>query len=85
MIIEMIVQILVVMANAVFGWFPTVETLPTILGIDLDYQLELYIGMIYRLSESLWIIADLIVILKLVLAYYLAKLVLRFFFGARFA
>ena len=84
MIVQYLLQIAVVMINFVFSWLPSVDKLPTILGIDTDYQLEYYIGMIYRLSDSFWLIGDIIVVFIILIGYFVKKRTLRFFFGARY-
>lgn len=69
--------------NVTFSWLPKVETLPTILGVDVDTQLLFGVHLINRLSELFWMMGDLVAAAKIMLGYYVIKMVLRFFLGHR--
>jgi hypothetical protein len=69
--------------NVTFSWLPKVETLPIIMGVDVDAQLLAGMGLINRLSELFWMMGDLITAAKIMLGYYVIKMVLGFFLGSR--
>lgn len=69
--------------NVTFSWLPKVETLPVIMGIDVDAQLVLGMNLINRLSELFWMMGDLLIAAKVMLGYYMIKMVLKFFLGHR--
>lgn len=66
-----------------FNWLPKVETLPLILGVDIDAQLVSGMGMFYTYAQAVWPIYIVFQGALILLAYYAIKMVLRFFLGHR--
>lgn len=69
--------------NEVFSWLDKVQTLPTILGVDIDSNLTNGVGMIYAMSSTFWFIGDVMKALLVVLGYYAIKIALRVVLGSR--
>lgn len=69
--------------NAVFSFLPTVTTLPTIFGINMDAQLVGAVGVLNDIGQYYWPIRDLFVGVIFFLTYRVIMLVLRFFLGHR--
>lgn len=69
--------------TATFSWLPKVETLPTVLGVDIDTQLTNGLGMFYTVSDTIWPLRDVFLGALVLLSYYSIKMVLRFFLGHR--
>lgn len=69
--------------TAVFNWLPKVETLPTILGVDIDAQLTAGMGLFYAYTAAVWPVHDVFIGFLILLSYYATKMVLRFFLGHR--
>ena len=62
---------------------PTIETLPTILGVDIDTQLSQGVGMFYTFADAIFPIYDVFLGLLVLMGYYAVKMGLRFFLGHR--
>ena len=84
MIIQFLLDFIVIALNTLTSWVPSIDTLPTILGINVDYELEFYVSMIYRVKDSFWLLQDLFTATLVVLGYMTTKVVLRFFLGSRY-
>lgn len=84
MIVNGFINAIVQLLNTLFDWFPTVDKLPTILGVDIDYQLEYYVGMFYRLADNFWLLGDLVSASLILLGYLTTKLILKLFLGSRY-
>jgi hypothetical protein len=69
--------------NGVFSFLPTVTTLPTIFGINLDAQLTGAVGVLNDIGTYYWPIRDLFVAVAFFLTYRVIMLVIRFFIGHR--
>jgi hypothetical protein len=69
--------------TAAFSWLPKVETLPQILGVDIDTQLVNGVALFYYVSDVIWPMRDVFLGAMVLLGYYAIKMVLRFFFGHR--
>lgn len=69
--------------TAAFSWLPQVNTLPNILGIDIDTQLSQGMSMLYNFANSIWPIHDVLLGMIFLLGYYGIKMVLTFFLGHR--
>ena len=69
--------------TAVFSWLPQVETLPEILGLDIDAYLVLGMGYFYSFATAFWPLYDLFVGVTFYIGYLVLKMVLRFFLGHR--
>lgn len=83
MISQVIIDVMVAFINVVTSWIPDVTQLPTILGVDTDYQLDYYFGMLYHISDSFWLVGDLLIAFVFLLVYYSTKRVIIFFLGNR--
>lgn len=69
--------------TAAFSWLPKVETLPTILGVDIDGQLSTGMGSFLTFAQAIWPIYDVYLGAMVLLSYYAVKMVLKFLLGAR--
>jgi len=69
--------------TATFSWLPKIETLPTVLGVDIDTQLSTGVGMFYTFASAVWPVYDVFLGMLILLTYYTIKMVLRFFLGHR--
>ena len=69
--------------TATFSWLPKVETLPEILGVDIDAQLSSGVGMFYALTDTFWPLRDIFLGALVLFGYYAVKLILRAFLGHR--
>lgn len=69
--------------NGVFSFLPTVTTLPTIFGIDIDAQLTAAVGVLNDIGTYYWPIRDLFIAVGFFLTYKLLMLVIKLFLGSR--
>lgn len=70
--------------TAAFSWIPTVTTLPSIGGIDIDAYFVQGMGFFYSYIDAYWPLKDLWTAVLFFLGYLMFKnIVLRFFFGSR--
>ena len=69
--------------NVVFSWLPKVETLPNLMGVDIDATLVNGIGMLYSFNSTFWMIGDVMTGFLVLLGYYAIKIVLIVFLGHR--
>ena len=67
----------------VFAWLPKVETLPNIVGYDIDTALVSGTSMFYRFAEIVWPVQIVMQGFLVLLFYFGIKMILRFFLGHR--
>lgn len=83
MLINFIINVFLILLNALFSWLPTVEFLPAIADFDIDTALVEGIGQLRALANDFWFITNIFAGLLFLLGYYALKQVLRFFLGHR--
>jgi hypothetical protein len=69
--------------TTIFSWLPTVTTLPTINGINVDTSLVEAVGMFHAYVTSIWVLGDLFEGVIFYVSYLAIKMALRFFLGHR--
>jgi hypothetical protein len=83
MIVNFILNLLVGILNILFGWLPTITTLPTIIGFDIDSALVTGMGQLNTVITSVWVLGYLMQGFLFIMGYYIIKMTLRFFLGSR--
>lgn len=83
MIVGLFLNIIVLFIGAVFIWLPQVETLPLIVGFDIDTALVNGIGQLNVFLNAFWPIKIMIQGFLFLMGYYGLKMILRFFLGQR--
>ena len=83
MIIMLLLNVLVVVLGVAFSWLPVVSSLPEIAGYDIDTALQTGVGQLYSMFDSFWFLGILFQGFLFLMAYYIVKMVVRFFFGHR--
>jgi len=83
MIIMFLLNVFTLFVGALFSWLPTIETLPSILGVDIDAYLVLWTGMLRRLLDTFWPFLYMINGALVILAYFSVKMIIKFFLGNR--
>ena len=77
------VQIVATILNAIVSWLPSVTTLPTIGGVDIDTALVQGVGQTYGFANAIWVIHDVLIGAAVIWGYYAIKLVVRLVIGHR--
>lgn len=83
MISALVINIIVLILGVIFGWLPSVTSLPAIGGYDIDTALVNGMGYTRTFFETFWplsIVFDGFLVLML---YFVIKIVIRFFLGHR--
>lgn len=83
MIIQLFIAILLTLLSLIFGSLPTITTLPTVAGVNIDGYLVAGIGQFYSFAKAVWPLRDVMIGLVALLGYYAVRMVLRVFLGAR--
>jgi len=83
MIVNLILNVLVGILNTLFSVFPTVTTLPSIAGADLDGSLVAGVSFLRRLMVVFFPIQIIFEGFLFLMGYYFAKAVLKIFLGSR--
>lgn len=83
MIITLLINLVVLILGAFFSFFPKVDTLPTVAGLDLDATLVSGMAEINTVFTSLWYLQDIFYGFLALLLYYGIKLIARLFLGHR--
>lgn len=83
MIVNLFLNILVLFLGGIFSWLPQVETLPTIVGFDIDAYMTLGVGYLATVFTSFWPLGIMFQGFLVLMGYFLVKMVLRFFLGSR--
>lgn len=83
MIINFILNIVVLILNVIFGWLPEVTTLPTVIGYDIDGALVSGVGQLRFFFISFWAIGYMFGGFIVLIGYYITKMTLKLFLGAR--
>lgn len=69
--------------GAIFNQLPTVSTLPTIAGFDVDTTLSIGMGTFNTYTTAFWPLADLFAGFLVISAYYGIKMLARLLMGHR--
>lgn len=83
MIFNYIFDFFVDVMGSVLGLFPSVSTLPTIGGFDIDAALVLGVAQLRSFMEAFWFLQTLFAGFLALVFYYLLKIVLRTLIGHR--
>lgn len=83
MIIMLLINVVVLFLGAIFSWLPTVETLPNIIGVDIDAQLNLGSGYVASIREYFWPLDLMFQGFLALMVYFSIKMALTFFLGNR--
>lgn len=83
MLIMLLLNVVVVALGGIFVWLPEVQTLPTIVGVDIDAQLLIGMGYANRFFEAVWPLAIMWAGFLFLLGYYTIKIAVKFLLGHR--
>jgi len=83
MIIAFLFNLIVLIIASIFSLLPTVETLPTIGGFDIDTALVTGVGQLNAFVTAFWPIKYLFYGFLFIMGYYAFKIGLRFLIGHR--
>lgn len=83
MIINFILNLLVGIVTVIFGWLPQIQTLPKIVGFDLDSALVTGMGQFNTVVSSVWVLGYLMGGFLTIMGYFGLKMVINLFLGSR--
>lgn len=83
MITALILNIVILIVGSIFSLFPTIDTLPTIAGFDIDTALVQGVGFLKRFFQTFWIFQSILNGFLTLTGYYVVKLIAQFFLGSR--
>lgn len=83
MIITFLLNILIAIVGVILSWLPTIDTLPTIGGYDIDSAFATGMGQVNVILSTFWPLQYFFNGFLIILGYYVAKITLKFFFGNR--
>jgi len=83
MIIDFLLNFLLLIVGSVFSILPSVSTLPTIAGFDIDTFMVNGMGMLNTYFTTFWPVAIMFQGFLALMLYYILKMGLRFFLGHR--
>lgn len=83
MLVHLILDIIETAAGALFSILPKIETLPNILGVDIDATLITGVGAFKAFITAIWPIQIVFEGLLFLLVYYILKNSLRLLLGHR--
>lgn len=69
--------------TAAFSFLPTVTTLPTVIGINVDALLVQAVSGFTALAASMWPLRDLFIAMMVWYSYKVLLLLIKLFLGAR--
>jgi hypothetical protein len=82
MISALLLSLTVSFITMIFSFFPQVDVLPTILGVNLDTVIVGGIASLMRLADVFWYIGDVIQGFLYICGYLAVKATLKFLSGA---
>lgn len=82
MITSLAIGLVVSFITMVFSFFPQVDVLPTILGVNLDTVIVGGIASVIRLGDVFWYITDVIQGFLFIAGYLALRMTLKFLAGA---
>lgn len=83
MLVNLLLGVVIVMLNALFSWLPSVTSLPTIAGYNLDSAVSTGMGYFYTYSTAFWYVGDVFAGFLVLLTYYGVKMLLKLILGHR--
>jgi hypothetical protein len=83
MIVNLFLNVFVLILGALFSWLPTINTLPVIVGYDIDSALVTGVGQMRAFFTAFWPLSIMFSGFLVIMGYYGIKLVLSFFLGSR--
>lgn len=83
MIINFILNVVVLILSVIFGWLPSIEKLPSIVGFDIDTALSNGMGQLAFVMTNVWPLQIFFQGFAFLMSYYILKMVVKFFFGSR--
>ena len=83
MIITFLLDVVVAVLSVVFMWLPTVNTLPTIMGFDIDNAFINGMGQLNTIMTSVWVLQYLFGGFLVIMGYHFFKMILIFILGSR--
>ena len=83
MIIAFLFNLIVIIIGSIFSLLPTVTTLPTINGVDVDSAMVVAMGELHTFTTAFWPLAIMFNGFLFIMAYYAFKVGLRFIIGHR--
>ena len=83
MIINLLINLVALIAASMFSWLPVVTTLPTIVGFDIDTTLVQGVGWLKTFTAAAWPLQIVFQGLLALLVYYGAKMGLKLILGSR--
>lgn len=83
MIISLLLNVLIAIVSVILSWLPTIDTLPTIVGYDVDGAFTTAMGQVNSILSTFWMLQYVFSGFLIILGYYIAKITLKFFFGNR--
>jgi hypothetical protein len=79
----LLLNVFVLFLGAFFSYFPVVDTLPTIVGYDIDTALVNGMGQLHAFFETFWYLGVLFQGFIALMVYYAGKMAVKLFFGSR--
>lgn len=83
MIITFLLNLVVAVLNIIFSWLPTITTLPTVNGYDIDTALLNGMGQLNLVMQTFWPLQTMFNGFLVLMGYYGIKMTLRLFLGHR--
>lgn len=83
MIWSYLISAIVWVLNALTSWLPSVNTLPTIGGVDIDTALVGGVAQAYQYASTFWMIGDVLIGALFIWGYYIIKMLVRILLGSR--
>ena len=83
MIFNLLFNLVALLLGSIFSHFPSVTTLPTINGYDIDAALVTGMGAFRTYTTAFWPIADMFAGFLVLMAYYGVKMIVKLFMGHR--
>jgi hypothetical protein len=83
MLVMLLLNVIVLFLGAFFSFFPTVDTLPLIVGYDIDGALVSGVGQLHSFFATFWYLGVLFQGFLALMVYYAGKMIVRVFFGSR--
>ncbi len=81
MISSILLGLTVSILTTIFSFFPHVDVLPTIAGVNLDTIIVGGVGSLKRMGEAFWYIGDVIQGFLYIAGYFVLKATLKFLSG----
>lgn len=83
MILQLLLDFVVKLINSIFGIFPLITKLPTVIGVDIDSALVTGVGQLRSFTSVFWPIGYMIDGALVIFGYYGLKMLLKLFLGHR--